>query len=194
MLSHSMLMSSSGGLLAKIVFDSAAKVANYSIRSGSPSVSFDATNGGMSISGSNAQNFVAYDGFGGFNRGVAFEASIKFISDSFMRKIFGFFCDSGASGVNGYRITNLDNNAQISIFVGSSETTWFTKTTDNATSLSVGNSYIFRAEIMKGGLIRLLINGNLIAEVSNNDFAIVRPGFFVYGCNIVVKDLSVFAV
>ena len=193
MLSHSMLMSSSGGLLAKIVFDSAAKVANYSIRSGSPSVSFDATNGGMSISGSTAQNFVAYDGFGGFNRGVAFEASIKFISDSFMRKHFGFFCDSGASGVNGYRIANLDNNATISKFVGSSEA-GFTKTKDNATSLSVGNSYIFRAEIMKGGLIRLLINGNLIAEASNNDFAIVRPGFFVYGCGIVVKDLSVFAI
>lgn len=193
MLSHSMLMSSSGGLLAKIVFDSAAKVANYSIRSGSPSVSFDATNGGMSISGSPAQNLVAYDGFGGFNRGVAFEASIKFISDSFTHKHFGFSCDSGASGVNCYRIANLDNNAMISKYIGSSETV-FTKTKDNATSLSVGNSYIFSAEIMKGGLIRLLINGNLIAEVSNNDFAIVRPGFFVWGCGIVVKDLSVFAI
>lgn len=193
MLSHSMLMSSSGGLLAKIVFDSSAKVANYSIRSGSPSVSFDAANVGLSVSGGQVQNFVAYDGFGSFNRDVAFESTIKLASDPNGYKHFGFFLDSGASGVNGYRIANQDNNAKISKFVGSSET-GFTKTKDNATSLSVGNSYIFRAEIMKGGLIMLLINGNLIAVASNNDFATLRPGFFVFACGIVVKDISVFAL
>lgn len=193
MLSHSMLMSSSGGLLAKIVFDSSAKVANYSIRSGSPSVSFDAANVGLSVSGGQVQNFVAYDGFGSFNRDVAFESTIKFVSDQFGYKHFGLFLDSGVSGVNCYRVANDVSTMRVSIFRGTTETS-LTKTTDNATSITVNNSYVFRAEIMKGGIIRALINGNLIAVASNNDFATLRHGFFVYGCGIVVKDISVFAL
>lgn len=193
MLSHSMLMSSSGGLLQNIVFDTAAKVSNYSIRLGSPSVGFDSTNGGMSISGPQSQNFVAYDGVGAFNRDVAFISTIKLVSNPFNYIHFGLFLDSGASGVNGYHIAYDNNKLIISKFVGSSETR-LEKTIDNSISFAVGDSHVFRAEIMKNGLIRALIDGNLIMESRNYDFATLRPGFFVYGVGIVVKDISVFAL
>lgn len=190
MLAHGMLMAAGGGgLPARVVFDSAGKVANYSIRSGSPSVSYDAANIGMSVSGPQVMNFIAFDAWGGLSRGVAFDALVKFVSDSSARKHMGFFCDSGASGINGYRVVTLDSSGYISKFVGQNET-FLTKTVDNQITLSVGSTYKLSASFYSNGNIEYYINDALISRASDSDYLIVRPGFFVYGCGILVKELS----
>ena len=194
MLGHGMLMAagSGNGELASIVFDSSAKVANYSARSGSPSVSFDATNIGMLISGSTVQNFVSYDGFGSFQRGIKFNAKIKFVSDSAARKHFGLYSDSGSSGVNGYRTATLDGNVYLSIWVGASETIFVSGS--SSVVPSVGSTYDVSATFKADGTIEYALNGIALKSATDLSYTSLRPGFFVYGSAILVKSLSVEAV
>lgn len=194
MLGHAMLMAAGagGGPLASVVFDSAAKVSGYSIRYGSPTITFDSTNIGMSIAFPDGFNFISYDAFGAFSRPVRFDAKVKFVSDSFGRKHMGFFCDSGSSGINAYRLATLDSAGGISKFVGTTETTQ-TVLESSSITLSVGQTYDLSAIFLSDGTIKYLINNVLITRVSNSDYASIRPGFFGYGAGILVKSLSVSA-
>lgn len=193
MLGHGMLMAAGGGgALASVVFDLSAKVSGYSVRSGSPTVAFDATNIGMSVSGGTSTNFVAYDAFGSFARPVKFIAEVKFVSDSSNRKHFGFFCDSGSTGVNGYRLVSLDSNVSISKFVGASETNAFNKA--NTVVPVVGQTYYIEAEFKLGGTINYIINGTVVNSTQDSSYPSIRPGFFVYGDGILVKSLIVSAI
>jgi hypothetical protein len=192
MLGHGMLMVvGGGGALASVVFDSAAKVSGYSLRSGSPSVSFDATNIGMSISGGNAINFVAYDSFGSFARPVKFTAKVKFVSNSAGINHFGMFSDSGSSGVNGYRTAFYSSSVLISKFVGGSETVILNK--NASIVVSVGQTYDISAEFKTDGIINYSLNGTVIGTASDSSYSSIRPGFFVYGSAILVKSLTVSA-
>lgn len=165
---------------------------DYSTRSGSPSISWDSANQALSISNETTQGFISWDKWGGFTGQVAFEMDMVFASDSAARKHFGMFCDSAASGVNGYRLSTLDGASfNLSRWVGSSETSLGVFTT--SFNPVIGTTYTFRLERNSSGVFSLYINGVLQPNtITNTQYATIRPGFFVYGCAIRINELRVY--
>lgn len=165
--------------------------AKYSTRQGFPSVSWDSANQALSVLGNTSQNFVAYDAWGGFTGRFAFEMDVLFVSDSAARKHWGFFCDSSTSGTQGYRAANIDSVITFSRWSGSSETSIGTFT--EASNFVVGNTYTLRLERDANGNFTFYVNGVAQPTVLNNTFyTTIRPGFFVYGCEIRINELRVY--
>lgn len=164
----------------------------YSTRSGSPSYTWDSTNKWLTISNSTTQGFVAYDAFGGFTGKVAFEMDVKFVDDSAARKHWGFFLDSGASGVNGYRAATLDGAGWgLGRWVDSSETSLgnFTTTFNPV----IGTTYTLRIERDASGVFSFYVDGVKMSNtVTNTQYATIRPGFFMYGSTIQINELRVY--
>ncbi len=164
----------------------------YSTRSGSPSVSWDSTNQRLAVSGSTPQNFVAYDAWGGLSGKFAIEMDVVFASDSEGRRHWGFFCDSGASGCNGYRFATLDGAGwSMSRWVGSSETSLGQFSSSGGPT--VGNTYTIRVERDDAGNFSMYVEGVKQPNTINDTvYGTIRPGFFVYGAGIQVNELRVY--
>lgn len=163
----------------------------YTIRSGSPSVSWDSANARLLVSNGETQGFVAWDALGNYAGKVAFEIDVLFSADSQGLKHFGMFCDSGASGVNGYRFSNINASLNMSRWAGSSETSIGVFNT--ATSFATGNTYTLRFERDTSNNWTAYINGvKCPTTLNNTTYNGVRPGFFAYGSTIYINELRVY--
>lgn len=163
----------------------------YSIRSGSPSVSWDQTNSRLVLSNGTTQGFIAWDALGSFAGAVAFEIDVLFNSDRVARKHFGMFCDSGASGINGYRLCTLDDTVVFSRWVGSVETGIGTFISN--TKFTIGNTYTLRFERSSSNNWTAYINGSPCPVILNDTtYGAIRPGFFVHGCSVYINELRIY--
>lgn len=163
----------------------------YSIRNGSPSVSWDQTNSRLVLSNGTTQGFIAWDALGSFAGAVAFEIDVLFNSDSAARKHFGMFCSSGASGTNGYRLCTLDNTIVFLRWVGGVGTTIGTFIS-NAT-FTTGKTYTLRFERSSSNNWTAYINGSPCPVILNDTtYGAIRPGFFVYGCSVYINELRIY--
>lgn len=164
----------------------------YSTRSGSPSYTWDSTNQWLTIANGSSQGFVAYDAFGGFTGKVAIEMDMKFVADSAARKHFGMFLDSGASGVNGYRVSTIDGAGWgLGRWVGTSETSLGTFT--STFNPVIGTTYTLRIERDASGVFSFYVDGvKRPNTVTNTQYATIRPGFFVYGSTIQINELRIY--
>lgn len=163
----------------------------YSIRSGFPAVTWDSANSRLKITNENTQGIVAWDVFGNFSGRVAFEVDILFSADTANLKHFGMFCDSGYSGVNGYRFSSLGTAFNFSRWQGESETGIGTFTATSG--ITVGNTYTLRFERDGSNNWTASINGSQCPTVLNNStYDAIRPGFFVYGSTVYVNELRVY--
>lgn len=163
----------------------------YTIRSGSPSVSWDSANARLLVSNGATQGFVAWDALGNYAGKVAFEIDVLFSADSQGLKHFGMFCDSGASGINGYRFAAYQASIMFSRFAGSTETVigYFT----NTASFATGNTYTLRFERDASNNWTAYINGVKCPTTFNNTtYDGIRPGFFAYGSTIYINELRVY--
>lgn len=163
----------------------------YTIRSGSPTVAWDSANARLQVNNGASQGFVAWDALGDYAGKVAFEIDVLFSSDNNGLKHFGMFCDSGASGVNGYRFANINADLRLSRWSGSSETSIGVFST--ATSFTTGNTYTLRFERDTNNNWTAYINGvKCPTTLNNTTYNGVRPGFFAYGVDIYINELRVY--
>lgn len=160
----------------------------YTIRSGSPTVSWDSANAALSISGGNVQNFVSWDAMGDFSGDLVFELDFKFVSDSFGRKHLGAWLSNGATS-NGYRICNLDTQWRISRWAGATETVIATFAAGSTPV--VGSTYTLRIERTAAGAFAVKVNGVTVGTATDNTYAALRPGWHVYGSALLAYEIRV---
>lgn len=164
----------------------------FSIRSGSPTVSWDSANKRLFISGNESQHFISWDALGNFTDNIVFEMDILFFGNASNRFHFGLYLDSGSSGSNGYRFATLDTNFMASQWVNTVESNGGAANINPITYI-LGTTYTLRCERINRKWSVYINNVKLPNEISIlNQYNGLRPGFFVYGSAVYINEFRVY--
>lgn len=162
----------------------------YSIRSGSPSVSWNSVSQSLVIVGTQDQPIVAWDATGNWTGAWAFEMDLTLSDDWFGRRHFGFFIDSGTSGLNGYRVAQLDTERRMTRFTGPTSFDGDAPLNDMVAGV-VSPDVPFTMKLTRSvdGLFTLYFDGMPVGTSRRLDYSQFRPGFFAYGCTLRIAEL-----
>jgi hypothetical protein len=173
-------------------FTSPPESGDYSVRGGSPSVSYDSVNHRLLIDNGNSQGFVAWDKWGQFTGHVAVEMDVTVLADSAGIRHFGLYLAAESTGQPGYRPTNSsDRYLTLSRVVTDTNVQYLGPFYSEAgPSFNLNQIYTFRVERTAEGIWSMSIDGSVFPlTVNNSDIATIRPGFFVYGCQIAISGI-----